>query len=247
MEPIDPHGRRSYIRPMKNSSKINSKEHGDNPEHKDPHASDAEDLAQFAEEDEVDISHLGESMDESEEGEPSPDDVIADLTAQLATARDQTMRALAEAENTRKRAIKDRQDAGRFASASFARDMLEVADNLRRAIEAIDSDQIPDDPQIQNLLAGIESTEKVLLKNFEKNNVVRLNPLDEPFDPNFHEVMFETPMPDKAPGTIIQVMEVGYTLNDRLLRPARVGVVKAEDVSSGTDPHEPGENLDTEA
>lgn len=245
MQPIDPNQRRAYIKPMKESQKTNPDSKNPN-QNSDPHASDAEDLAQFAADDQVDLSNLGESPDEADATEQT---VIAELTAQLTAAKDQTMRALAEAENTRKRSVKDRQDANRFAVTSFARDMLEVADNLRRALDAFDKDKLSENPQVTGLVTGIEGTEKHLLKTFEKNQIMRIDPMDQPFDPNFHEVMFETPMPGKAAGTIIQVMEVGYKIHDRLLRPARVGVVKAGDAPAPdpNEPHEPGETIDTNA
>lgn len=240
MKPIDPNARQPYIKPMSKTNNTNPDEN-QNDHNQDPHATPADDLAQFADDDQVDLSNLGEQPEHIES------DPIAELQTQLATAKDQAIRALAEAENTRKRSIKDRQDAGRFAVSSFARDMLEVADNLGRALDALDKNKIGDDAHIGGLIAGIEGTQKHLLKTFEKNNITQINPIDEPFDPNFHEVMFEAPMPDKRPGTIIQVMDVGYKIHDRLLRPARVGVVK-DDGNAPTDPPdtEPGQNVDAE-
>ena len=172
--------------------------------------------------------------------------VIEALRAELAQAKDQTMRAMAEAENTRQRAKKDREDASKFAVSGFAKDLLDVADNLRRALDAIPTDLVEADVRMKNLIDGIEGTERQLLRSFEKNGIKKLEPLDEPFDPNFHEVMFESPAPDKPAGTIIQVIECGYVLNERLLRPARVGVAKDEG-QGGPDPLDPGSQIDTEA
>lgn len=178
---------------------------------------------------------------------------MAVLQEQLAQARDQMLRAMADAENTRKRAIKERDDAGRYAISGFGRDLLEVADNLRRALDAVPDDLKDADVRVQNLFEGIEATERVLLKTFEKHGIKKLEPMGEVFDPNFHEVMFETPGTGQPPGTIVQVLETGYLLKDRLLRPARVGVAKAESADhSGGNAHSnpangPGGQIDTEA
>lgn len=170
------------------------------------------------------------------------------LQGELDATKDKMLRAVADAENTKRRALKERDDASKFAVSGFSREMLPVADNLRRALNAI-PDDVKSDERIANLIDGIEATERELLRAFEKNGLQKIEPIEQKFDPNFHEVMFETPMPDKAPGTIIQVMETGYTLHGRLIRPARVGVVKDDGQSGGSAPgsSEPGHNLDTEA
>ncbi|HRQ61475.1 MAG TPA: nucleotide exchange factor GrpE [Alphaproteobacteria bacterium] len=175
---------------------------------------------------------------------PAPENNSAALAEELAAAKDQTLRALAELENYRRRAQKEREDAGKYAVSSFARDLLNVSDNLRRAIEAFPEDA-KQDIRVANLIEGIEATEKELLRSFEKHGIQKIEPMDVPFDPNFHEVMFEASVPGKPSGTVIQVIEAGYVLNDRLLRPARVGVSKSEG-SAGAAAH-PGGNLDTEA
>ncbi len=166
---------------------------------------------------------------------------------ELAKTKEQLLRALADAENTRKRAIKEREDASRYAIAGFSKDMLDIADNLRRALDAVPEDLLEAEPRLKNLVEGIEATERALLNNFEKNGIKKLEPLGEPFNPNFHEVMFESPGTGKPAGTIIQIIEVGYILKDRLLRPARVGVAKDEGQGDGQGPAHPGGNLDTEA
>jgi molecular chaperone GrpE len=182
---------------------------------------------------------------------PTPDETPAfnpELVAKLEALqaenlqlRDQALRALAEAENARKRALKEREDAAKYGISSFAKDLVTVADNLRRALEAIPTEALQADPHLKNLNDGIEATERDLLKSFEKNGIKKLNPMGEIFNPNFHEVMFEAPGTGKAPGIIIQVIETGYTLNDRLLRPARVGVAKDEGQSPA------GGHIDTQA
>lgn len=180
-----------------------------------------------------------------EQIEPTENQVrIQLLEEQLDRTKDQMIRALADAENSRKRAHKEREDASRFAISGFARDLLSVADNLRRALEALPNDMLNELPQIKNLADGIEATERELLRCFEKNGIVKTEPLDEKFDPNFHEVMFEAPMPDKKSGTIIQVIEPGYVISDRILRPARVGVSKG--VENPSSPPDSGHSIDTE-
>lgn len=166
---------------------------------------------------------------------------LAELEAENARLKDHMLRALAESENIRKRALKEREDAGKFAISGFARDLLDVADNFRRALDAIPEDaRTGETPLFKTLIDGIEAVERTLLRTFEKHGIHKLEPIGEPFDPNFHEVMFEAPMPGKAPGTVIQLIDPGYVLNDRLLRPARVGVAK----SGGEGPESSNRHID---
>ncbi len=169
---------------------------------------------------------------------------IEELEIQLAQTKDQMIRALAEAENARKRAQKDREEASKYAVSRFSKDLLSVADNLRRALDAVPPELSQQHEQVKGLTDGIEATERELLRSFEKNGIEKITPLDEPFDPNFHEVMFEAPMADKPNGTVIQVIECGYTLNGRILRPARVGISKAEITQGSTG--NSGHQIDTE-
>ncbi|MCB1592525.1 MAG: nucleotide exchange factor GrpE [Alphaproteobacteria bacterium] len=175
---------------------------------------------------------------------------IERLENELEKTKDQLLRAMAETENLRRRAVKERQDAGKYAVSGFARDLLSVADNLRRALEAIPANMPQIDEQFKNILSGVEATERELLSVFERSGIKKLEPMNEVFDPNLHEVMFEAPVPGLPAGTIFQLVEPGYTIHDRLLRPARVGVVKDTGNGSGTDhddlPPEPGRNLDTQ-
>lgn len=158
--------------------------------------------------------------------DPALEDKVRGLEAALLQSNDQLLRTVAEMENLRKRSVREREDASKYAVSGFARDLLDVADNFRRALDAIPADLRGED-RIKPLVEGIEATERTLLRTFEKNGIRKLEPLDEPFNPNFHEVMFEAPVPGKAPGTVMQIVEVGYILNDRLLRAAKVGVAKA--------------------
>jgi molecular chaperone GrpE len=177
--------------------------------------------------------------------EPLAADTSEALKIELEQAKDQMMRALADAENTRRRAVKEREDAGKYAVTSFAKDMIDVADNLRRALESVPVDLMESEPRLKNLIGGIEATERTLLKSFEKQGIRKIQPLEEIFNPNYHEVMFEASVPGKPAGTIMQVLEAGYLLHDRLIRPARVGVVK--DDGQGSGPAHPGGKIDTSA
>lgn len=150
---------------------------------------------------------------------------IAGLEAELADAKDKMMRALADAENARRRAVKDREDAGKYAVTSFARDLLDFSDNFHRALAAIPED-LKDDERVGLIIAGLESMDSNLLKTFDRHGIKKIEPLDEPFNPNYHEVMFEAPVPGKPGGIVIQVIEAGYVIADRLLRAAKVGVSK---------------------
>lgn len=150
---------------------------------------------------------------------------IAALEAELFDAKDKMMRALAEAENARRRAVKDREDAGKYAVTNFARDLLDFSDNFHRALAAIPAD-LHEDERIGLIITGLESMDANLLKTFERHGIKKIEPLDEPFNPNFHEVMFEAPVPGKPGGIVIQVVEAGYVIADRLLRAAKVGVSK---------------------
>ena len=151
---------------------------------------------------------------------------VAALEAEAAQLKDQLLRALAEAENVRRRAQRDRADAQKYAAAPMLRDLLAVADNLTRAIQSVPRDETVEDDRFKTLLAGIEMTERELASVFQRHNVVKLEPLGEMMDPHRHEAMFEVPDPSKPSGTVVQVVEPGYLLHDRLIRPARVGVAK---------------------
>lgn len=150
------------------------------------------------------------------------------LQAELAEAKDKMLRALADAENTRKRAERSQIDTSKYAISGFARDLLDVADNLRRALDSVPADKRAGDEALETLLQGIEATERVMLASFEKNGVRKIAPASGIFDPNHHEVMFEADVPGKRAGEIVQLVEPGYMIADRLLRPARVGVAKGD-------------------
>ncbi len=159
----------------------------------------------------------------------TPEDRVAELEEQAAAQKDQLLRALAEVENTRRRADLDRQEASRYGAANIARDLLSVADNLRRALESLPAEaREGGDEWLKNFILGVELTEKELLAGFAKNAIERIEPLDEAFDHASHQAMFELENTGKPAGTVVQVMQAGYRLHDRLLRAAMVGVAKGE-------------------
>lgn len=166
--------------------------------------------------------------------DPMPEDVdvehdpdpFAALTEEVAELKDQLLRARAETENVRRRADRDRQDASAYAVTGFARDMLNVSDNLRRALETM-PEEIAD--EMKGFVEGVEMTERELLNTMEKYGIKKVNPeVGEKFDHKFHQAMFEVPTNDHAPGSVMQVVAPGYVIKDRLLRPAMVGVAKGE-------------------
>lgn len=175
----------------------------------------------------------------AETGAPAAASEIDALKAEIEKAKDQTLRALADAENTRKRAARERDDATKFAVSNFAKDMLTVADNLCRALEVIPA-EVKDNPHMKSVIEGIEATERDLQKSFARYGIRKVDPLGELFNPNFHEVMFETIDSSQPNGSIIKVIEAGYLLHDRLLRPARVGISK-------DDGRGPRRSIDTQA
>jgi molecular chaperone GrpE len=152
---------------------------------------------------------------------------IAELETQAAALKDKYLRAYAEMENTRRRAEKDVADARNFSIAGFARDMLAVADNFERALTAIDpAIREAADATTKTLLEGIELTNRELAKTLEKHGVRKLEPMDQKFDPNFHQAMFEIPDDSVPAGTVKQVVQPGYAIGERVLRPALVGIAK---------------------
>lgn len=159
---------------------------------------------------------------------------VAELEAKLADISDKAMRALADADNTRKRLEKERQDTAKFAVSSFARGLLSVADNLGRALSAITPEQRTQEGPLKTIFTGVEATERELQRALESNGIKKIDPLGQTFDPNLHEVMFEIDAPDQKPGTILQVMEPVYMIHDRLLRSARVGVAKGGIAAEGS-------------
>lgn len=159
------------------------------------------------------------------EGAPAEPDPLSLLQAELEEARQQILYAQAETQNVRRRLEKDAADARAYAATGFARDILSVADNLARALEVIPEAMRADETN-KGLIVGLEATQRELLSVFERNGIKRIESVGQPLDPNRHQAMVEIPS-EEAPGTIVQEMQAGYMIKDRLLRPALVGVAKA--------------------
>ena len=160
-----------------------------------------------------------------------PDDAepgsVEALQKESAEARDRMLRTLAEMENLRKRTTKEVADARLYGITGFARDVLDIADNLQRALDAVPAEARANaDPGLTALIEGVELTERSLLNALEKHGVKRFDPIGQKFDPNFQQAMFEVPDPSVPSGTVVQVVQAGYTIGERVLRPALVGVAK---------------------
>ncbi|MEP3420688.1 MAG: nucleotide exchange factor GrpE [Erythrobacter sp.] len=155
-------------------------------------------------------------------------EVIENLRGEVESAKQDVLYAKAEQQNVRRRAEKDIADARNYATTGFARDILSVADNLSRAIEAI-PDSLREDEKMKGLVVGIEATQRELEKVFKQNGIERVAAMGLPLDPNQHQAMMEIPSTDHEPGTIVQEMQAGWMIKDRLLRPAMVGVSKKPD------------------
>lgn len=150
-----------------------------------------------------------------------------ELETEIADLHDQLLRALAEVENIRRRAERDRGDAAKYAVTAFAKEMLSVADNLRRALEVTHKADRNTPNIIEDIAKGIEATERQLLAVFEKFGIRKLSVAGEKFDPHFHKAILEVENAEKQPGTVVDVLQDGYTIHDRLLREAMVTVVKS--------------------
>jgi len=156
-----------------------------------------------------------------------PADVIVALNEENTELKNKAMSLLADMENLRRRTEREVKDARQYAVANFARDMLSVSDNMSRALQAL-----PDDARegasdtLKTLLEGVEMTDRDLQNQLSKNGVVQLNPEGEKFDPNFHQAMFEVPNTEIPNGTVVQVVQAGYQIGERVLRPAMVGISK---------------------
>ena len=177
-----------------------------------------------------------ENYDAADEGAPedaAPDiDPLDEALSENAALKDRLLRAVAETENLRRRAEREKAEATLYAASNFARDMLSVADNLGRALDSVDADhRAAADPTLKALLDGVDVTERELLNVFERHGIIRYDPKGEKFDPHFHQAMFELPSADVAPGTVVETIQAGYRIGERVLRPAMVGVAKVTPAS----------------
>jgi molecular chaperone GrpE len=168
--------------------------------------------------------------EETAEGAPelAEHDRIAELEAELEETKSAVLYARAETQNVRRRAEKEAEDARTYAATQFARDILSVADNLARALAAIPED-VRGDEKMKGLVAGLEATGRELDSVFSRHGITKVAAKGEPLDPNRHQAMMEVPDADAEPGTIVQEIQTGYMIKDRLLRPALVGVAKKPD------------------
>jgi molecular chaperone GrpE len=159
---------------------------------------------------------------------PEPADPFVEAQRQASEFKDKLLRTLAEMENLRKRTEREVADTRQYAIATFARDVLAVADNMHRALDAIgDELRQSSDTKVKALVEGVDLTERELMKILERNGVRKFSPLGEKFDPNLHQAMYEVPDSAATPGSVAQVIQAGYMLGDRVLRPAMVAVAKA--------------------
>ena len=173
--------------------------------------------------------HLRDDGGEDEDAaDVALEEALASLRGDLENAKQEVLYARAETQNVRRRMEKDVQDARNYAATGFARDILSVADNLGRALQSIPA-ELREDDKLKGFVAGIEATQRELDKVFTQNGITRIAAKGMPLDPNQHQAMMEIPTDEAEPGTIVQEMQAGYMIKDRLLRPAMVGVAKKPD------------------
>lgn len=173
--------------------------------------------------------------------ETSPEARIAELEAEVAKLKSEVLYARADTENVRRRLEQQAEDRGKFAVANFAKDVLGVADNLRRALDAVPANAREGNDIANTLTIGVEMTERELLSTMERYGIKLIQAMGSRFDPNLHQAMMEMEDPTQPEGTVVMVMQQGYQLHERLLRPALVGV------SKGGPKSPPGEQVDTNA
>lgn len=176
------------------------------------------------------------------EGSSSADSLRAELEALKAEnkeLKEKSLRLMAEMENLRRRTERDKSEFSKYANSEFAKDMLSVADNMRRAIEAVPEEAIEQDSVLRSLVEGVQVTEKELLKTFEKYQVKRFDPTGEPFNPHLHDAMTRIEVPNVPADTVVQVIQAGYMIGERVLRPASVIVAKE---SEGSDKSKADQN-----
>ena len=176
-------------------------------------------------------THEGEAQPGSETQQIA--DLAVKLSAELQTVKaeneelkDRSLRLIAEMENLRRRTERDKAEFAKYAISEFARDVVGVGDNIRRAIEAVPKESVSSDPALGSLIEGIEVTERELLKVLEKYQVKRFDPLGEPFNPHLHDAMTKIDIPNVPADTVVQVIHAGYMIDERVLRPAAVIVAK---------------------
>jgi len=175
---------------------------------------------------------------EQDESEAEAEESEADAGDSVAQLKDQLLRALAETENVRRRARKDVTDASRYGIANFARDMLSVSDNMARALDSIPDDAREESEIVTAIAEGVEMTAREMASALERHGIRQVNPLGEKFDYNLHQAMFEAKDSGQPDGTIVNVVQAGYMIGERLLRPAMVGVAKGGGAAPSNDASE---------
>ncbi|HJU31850.1 MAG TPA: nucleotide exchange factor GrpE [Hyphomicrobiaceae bacterium] len=156
----------------------------------------------------------------------TPHDVIVALQAEAAELKDRLLRAHAEVENIRKRAEREKEDIAKYAVTKLARDIVSVGDNFQRAIDAVPAGAAEQDAALKSFLEGVTMTERELLNALERHGIKRVQPINETFNPHLHQAVMEVPRSDVPTGTIVQVFQAGFLIEDRVLRPAMVAVAK---------------------
>lgn len=176
------------------------------------------------------------------EATPTEEDVLLRLARENEELKDRALRLAAEMENLRRRTQRDVADARSFGIANFARDMLAVSDNLQRALQALPPEaRESEEHGLKVLVEGVEMIDRLMLSTLERHGVKRIEPEGQKFDPNFHQAMFEVPNPDVPANTVVQVVQPGYSIGERVLRPAMVGVSRGgPKQAAGEAPAEPG-------
>ncbi|MBA3446804.1 MAG: nucleotide exchange factor GrpE [Pseudaminobacter sp.] len=189
-----------------------------------------------------DEAQAAEAMADNNNGGLDGDyEALVRLLKENEELKDRALRAAADMENLRRRTARELQDARAYAMANFARDMLAVSDNLRRALDAIPTEaKAAGDVGFTALIEGVEMTERAMLSALERHGVRKLEPEGEKFDPNFHQAMFEVQNPEIVANTVIQVVQPGYSIGERVLRPAMVGIAKGGPRQAANDAAEPG-------
>jgi molecular chaperone GrpE len=167
-------------------------------------------------------------QEEDNSAAPLVNDTIQKLEEEVNKLKDSLLRQIAETENVRKRAANEIKDSSNYAITSFARELIEVQENLQRALDSIAKDKLESSPEIKSIYDGVELTKNTLSSVFEKFGIIRIHPLDQQFDHNFHQAIVQVPTNDKPENTVVQVIQAGYTIKDRLLRPALVAVAKPQ-------------------
>jgi len=189
---------------------------------------DADKHAGFDSEAAAELEGVPDSLKDQGDDQAAYEARIASLEAQLAEARQDVLYARADTQNVRRRLEKDAQDARSYAATGFARDILSVSDNISRALQAIPQD-LREDEKWKGLVVGLEATGREMDNVFAKHGVTRIAAVGLPLDPNQHQAMIEIPSEDAEPGTVVQEMQAGFMIKDRLLRPAMVAVAKKPD------------------